>query len=134
MKEQRLGGQLDLMANPKPRLDETVQAIHACPGNYPHQGFSVAWFHFRTIAVRSRASSLGVHPDLGIDSRSAESPLDAELESRQVALLGEAVHGLVRHLKQASDLGDGNDIVVARQSYSLERSSWRNSLRISSIG
>ena len=36
---------------------------------------------------------------------------------RQVALSDEAVHGLLCHLEEAGDIGDGEDIILARHSY-----------------
>ena len=41
MKGECVGGQVDLMARPKPRLNEINHAIRSCIGNNPHRRFSI---------------------------------------------------------------------------------------------
>ena len=43
MEGECVGGQVDLMARPKPRLNEINHAICSRVGNNPHRRFSICW-------------------------------------------------------------------------------------------
>ena len=49
-----------------------------------------------------------------INCRSTESPLPADFEAWQFALLGQAVNRLISHLEQSRNFRDGENVILAR--------------------
>ena len=119
-------GPLFEISQPGPAGDAVVDDEEAAArGVSVHSVLPAGARRLDVIVVRLHASSIGLHLDPRIDSRSTESPLAADLETKQIAFLDEAVHGLVRHLEEAGYVGDGEDVILARYIYPIGANLWK---------